>query len=164
MGGSEPPTSRTFYFRFPSPTPFLSGSRPLVLFLLPNITQHCEIFLNLSRVPPPWKSAFPPFLLPPTAPLPPPSFSQPVPSTKESELMNMTIKVTHSVRRHWARISLASYPLDRKTIISLKRKLTGVKIKMICSFVTSVGQKKNSESQTGIEPMASQIPVGRSNH
>ncbi len=28
---------------------------------------------------------------------------------------------------------------------------------------TSVGQRKKSESPTGIEPMASQIPVGRSN-
>ena len=28
---------------------------------------------------------------------------------------------------------------------------------------TSMGQRKNSESLTGIEPMASQIPVGRSN-
>ena len=28
---------------------------------------------------------------------------------------------------------------------------------------TSMGQRKNSESPTGIEPMAFQIPVGRSN-
>ena len=28
---------------------------------------------------------------------------------------------------------------------------------------TSMGQRKNSESPTGIEPMASQIPVGSSN-
>ena len=34
-------------------------------------------------------------------------------------------------------------------------------IKMNFSFVTRMGQRKNSESPVGIEPMASQIPVGR---
>ena len=39
-------------------------------------------------------------------------------------------------------------------------------IKMKCSFVTSVGQRLNSESLTGIKPMAmmaSQIPIGALN-
>ena len=38
------------------------------------------------------------------------------------------------------------------------------KLKMIFfNNDTSMGQIKNSESPTGIEPMASQIPIGRSN-
>ena len=37
-------------------------------------------------------------------------------------------------------------------------------IKMKCSFVTSMGQINKSDSPTGIEPITSQIPVGRCNH
>ena len=37
-------------------------------------------------------------------------------------------------------------------------------INMVCSFVTSVEQRHISESATEIEPMASQILIGRSNH
>ncbi len=37
------------------------------------------------------------------------------------------------------------------------------KIKIRCSTWHEHGTKKNSESPTGIEPMASQIPAGRSN-
>ena len=33
-----------------------------------------------------------------------------------------------------------------------------------CSFVTSVEQTKNSENPTGAEPLASKIPIWRSNH
>ena len=32
------------------------------------------------------------------------------------------------------------------------------------SVVTRAGQRKKSESPTGIEPMTSYAPVGRSNH
>ena len=58
------------------PTSFLSGSCFFVLFSLQNITQY--IFLNFSRLPPPWKSGcsssllLPPVSAPTTSPPPPP--------------------------------------------------------------------------------------------
>ena len=60
------------YLLLPLPALFRRGSRLFVLFLLWNVTQHCEIFLLFSRFPPLWESGLPPFLLLPPVLLPPP--------------------------------------------------------------------------------------------
>ena len=71
-GGSEPPAPGIFFSCFPNilqslPAPFRSGFLlfvPLMLFIM----KCCEIVLNFSQFPPPWKSCDPPSLLPLPAP------------------------------------------------------------------------------------------------
>ena len=50
---------------------------------------------------------------------------------------------------------------DIRKVVANKTLLTLIQKR---SFVASVGQRKNSESPTGIEPVTSQIPVERSSH